>query len=179
MFLDILSSNHSRNRHKRSSFNIKLYPSYLIIFAFLFFPWHFSNDFSFIPWSPSCFHSGPSLFINLLHFYVCEFCFTSCSKDPHFDPEGREENKGRLPFSFKNLLIGDLRASNKPLLSFFAVGFLLFSRSNDLSFPLFFLSVYICQMDEESFIPYLLFLFYCSKDVTWSNCNNQKQALCL
>lgn len=37
MFLDILSNNHSRNRHKRSGFNIKLYPFYLIIFVFFYF----------------------------------------------------------------------------------------------------------------------------------------------
>lgn len=37
MFLDILSINVSMNRHKRSSFNIKLYPFYLI-FAFYFSP---------------------------------------------------------------------------------------------------------------------------------------------
>ena len=46
MFLDILSNSNSRNRHKRSSFSINLYPSYLIFFAFLFFPWYFSMTLS-------------------------------------------------------------------------------------------------------------------------------------
>lgn len=96
---------------------------------------------------------APALLSICYAFYVYEFCFTSCSKDPHFDLEGREENRERLPFSFKNLLIGDLRASNKPLLPFFAVSFLLISHSSDLSFPPFFSSMYICQMDEESVLP--------------------------
>lgn len=153
---------------------------------FLFFPWYFSNYSSFILWSPSCFHSGPSSFITLLHFYVYEFCFTSCSKDPHFDPEGREENKKRLPFSFKNLLIGDLRASNKSLSLLFAVSFLLISHSSDLYFPPpFFLSVYLsngwrisCPLSVV--LPFSKrFLIYCSEDVVWLNCNNQEQAFCL
>lgn len=127
MFLDILSNNGSRNRHKRSNFNIKLCPSYLIFFGFfiLFYfhliLFHYS---SFILWASS-FLSGPGLSINVLHFCVFGFCFSSCSKDLYFDLEGKEENEERFPFSFKKLLIGDLRASNEPLLPFFAVSFLL------------------------------------------------------
>lgn len=162
MFLDILSNNHSRKSHKRSGLALNFINLIWSSLLFLFFPWYFSDDSSFILWSPSWLRSGPSPFITLLHFCVYEFCFT-CSKDPHFDPEGREENKERLPFSFKNLLIGDLRASNKPLLLFFAVSFLLISHSSDLCFPPpFFLSVkwmknllpLICSIFQN--VPYSL-----------------------
>lgn len=90
MLLCILSSS-CRNRNKRSSFNSKLYLSYLIFF--FIFPLVIFYESSFVLWSSSCFHFGPNLSIDLLHFCVSGFCFASCSKDLHFDLEGREENE--------------------------------------------------------------------------------------
>jgi len=76
MFLDVLSNNNSRNRHKRCSLNIKLYPTYLIFSFYLdTFPWPF-----LYPLTPFMFSFWPQPFcqyVTVLCLYVMPWKISS------------------------------------------------------------------------------------------------------